>query len=43
MTNIIGKNIKSLRESIGFSQANIATFLNVDQSMISKVEKGEKT
>lgn len=43
MANIIGKNIKALRESIGFTQANIATFLNVDQSMISKVEKGEKT
>lgn len=43
MTNIIGKNVKALRESIGFTQANIATFLNVDQSMISKVEKGEKT
>ena len=43
MTNIIGKNIKVLRESIGFTQANIATFLNVDRSMISKVEKGEKT
>lgn len=43
MTNIIGKNIKALRESIGFTQANIATFLNVDQSMISKVEKGEET
>ncbi|MDY2888363.1 MAG: helix-turn-helix transcriptional regulator [Candidatus Caccosoma sp.] len=43
MTNIIGKNVKALRESIGFTQANIATFLNLDQSMISKVEKGEKT
>lgn len=42
MTNIIGKNVKALRESIGFTQANIATFLNVDQSMISKVENGEE-
>ena len=42
MTNIIGKNVKALRESIGFTQANIATFLNVDQSKISKVENGEE-
>lgn len=42
MTNIIGKNVKALRESIGFTQANIATFLNVDQSMISKIENGEE-
>jgi len=37
---IIGENAKQARESCGFSQANIAEFLNVDQSLISKFEKG---
>jgi transcriptional regulator with XRE-family HTH domain len=43
MANTIGKNIKTLRDGMGFNQSNIAHFLNVDQSLISKVEKGERT
>ena len=39
----IGENIKALRDKMGFSQTSIARFLNVDQSLISKVEKGERT
>lgn len=39
---IIGKNIKELRESSGLTQKNIAKYLNVDQSLISKFEKGER-
>lgn len=42
MANIIGENIRMLRDRMGFSQTNIANFLNVDQSMISKIEKGER-
>ena len=39
---ISGERIKEMRESNKFSQSNIATFLGVDQSLISKVEKGER-
>ena len=39
----IGENIKALRDKMGFSQTSIARFLNVDQSLISKVEKGERS
>ena len=42
MSNIIGNNIKMLRNSIGLRQSTIASFLNVNQSLISNVEKGEK-
>ena len=40
---IIGENVKRARESIGFSQASVADFLKVDQSLISKFEKGDRT
>lgn len=43
MANIIGNNIKTLRNGMGFNQFTIARFLNVDQSLISKIEKGEKS
>ncbi len=42
MENKIGANIKTLREKMNFNQTSIANFLNVDQSLISKVEKGER-
>jgi len=40
---IIGENAKQARESNGFTQASVATFLKVDQSLISKFEKGDRT
>lgn len=38
----VGETIKALRESAGYNQQSVATFLNVDQSLISKIEKGER-
>jgi transcriptional regulator with XRE-family HTH domain len=40
---IIGGNAKRARESNGFSQANVAEFLKVDQSLISKFETGDRS
>ena len=43
MTNItIGKNIRALRESAGFTPSSLASFMGVEQSFVSKVEKGEQ-
>jgi len=39
----IGENIKALREQSGFTQSNLANYLNVDQSLISKIEKNERS
>ncbi len=38
----IGTNIKALREQSGFTQSNLAQYLKVDQSLISKIEKNER-
>lgn len=38
----IGKKIKQLRTQAGFNQVLVAEYLQVDQSFISKIEKGER-
>ena len=38
----VGENLRVLREGAGYNQTSIATFLGVDQSLISKIEKGER-
>lgn len=38
----IGNKIKELRTKTGFNQSIIAEYLQVDQSLISKIEKGER-
>lgn len=40
--NLISMRFKQLRESSNLTQAQIAKFLNIDQSYISKFEKGER-
>ena len=42
MINTTGQKIKELREKAGLSQTHIAQFLGMDQSTISKCEKGER-
>jgi len=43
MTSIwIGKKVRELREKAGLNQEQIAQFLGMDQSTISKCEKGER-
>ena len=43
INKIIGENIRTLRENAGFTQSSLANFIEVDQSLISKVEKGERS
>lgn len=38
----IGMRIKKLREEANLTQIKIADFLSLDQSMIAKIEKGER-
>ena len=42
MSDTIGRKIKGLRETACLSQAQVAQFLDIDQSTISKCEKGER-
>ena len=37
----VGRNIKCLREKSGLNQRQVAEFLDLDQDMISKIEKGK--
>ncbi len=38
----IGKKIKLFRERAHLTQSQIAEFLSIDQSLVSKIEKGER-
>ena len=38
----IGKSVKELRLRANLTQKNVADFLSLDQSMVAKIEKGER-
>lgn len=40
--SLVSRRFKELRESSNLTQAQIASFLNIDQSYVSKFEKGER-
>lgn len=40
--DLVAKRFNELRTRSGFTQSNIAEYLDVDQSYISKCEKGER-
>ena len=39
---LVGKKVKDLRDQSGLNQSQLAEYLNVDQSYVSKCEKGER-
>ena len=39
---IIGLNIRKIRESLGYSQDDLANFLKVQRSVINSIETGKK-
>lgn len=39
----IGKKVRQLREAANLTQQQVADYLEVDQSLISKFEKGERS
>lgn len=42
LSNNVGNKIKDLRLAAGLSQKQVAEYLSVDQSQISKIENGER-
>lgn len=39
----IGENIKEIRKKAGFSQSIIANYLQIDQSLLSRIENGQRS
>lgn len=40
---LIGKRFKEIRSTHGYTQEQLANFLQIDRSMIAKFEKGERS
>lgn len=43
MNELLRENFKNMRNRVGLSQTQLASFLELDQSSISKFEKGERS
>ena len=43
MNNLYGERIKNLREEHKYTQKQVADFLEIDQSNLSKIELGKRT
>ena len=43
INKVIGENIRALRENAGFTQSGLAQFLGIDQSLVARIEKGERS
>ena len=41
--SMIGDRLKRLRKDYGYTQKQIAEYLDIDQAYISRIEKGERT
>lgn len=39
---VLGARLYSLRENLGLSQSQVADYLDIDQSLLSRIEKGER-
>lgn len=41
--SVVGDRLKILRKDYGYTQKQIAEYLDIDQAYISRIEKGERT
>ena len=39
----LGARLSELRENMGLSQSQVAEYLDIDQSLLSRIEKGERS
>ena len=42
MINVVGKNLKKLREENKYTQEQVSDYLGITQSNLSKIENGER-
>ena len=42
MINVVGQNLKKLREENKYTQEQVANYLGITQSNLSKIENGER-
>ena len=42
-STILGNNLRKCREAMGLTQSEVAAFLQIEQSYVSKIEAGERS